>query len=306
MKNIHIFLRELKESLINIIRSGFLTIISILVIIVSIYSIGMIYYFLNYSKEVKRGIESKIEISFYLKKDISESRIIEIEKEIMEIDGVESTKYISPDTALNELINEFPEYESIFKDLDKNPLPPTFFVKPKSIYYINDITSKISEIPEVSDFFYSKDLVDKLLFSIRVFTFLSIILVSIFIGIFIFFLGVNITVSIYNRREDIEIMKLIGTQPSFIKRPFYYEGIILSLIGGIISSILLKKTYLEITKLLNLILPFIETNKMLNNFDFSIYIYLNLLSISVSIIVSYFILKKYLKEIYPWENSLYL
>ncbi len=121
----------------------------------------------------------------------------------MNIDGVDSVKYISPETALNELINEFPEYESIFKDLDKNPLPPTFFVKPKSIYYINNITSKISLIPEVSDFFYSKDLVDKLLFSIRTFTFLSIIIVSVFVGIFIFFLGVNITVSIYNRREDI-------------------------------------------------------------------------------------------------------
>lgn len=302
MKNIHIFLREIKESFINIIRSGFLTLISIFVIIVSIYSIGMIYYFLNYSNEVKKGIENKIEISFYLNRDTNEVRIREIEQEIKSISGVESVKYISPDQALDELIKEYPEYESIFKDLEKNPLPPTFFVKPESVYSINDITSKISKIPEVSDFFYSKDLVDKLLFSIRTFTFLSIVVVSIFIGIFVFFLGSNITVSIYNRRDDIEIMKLVGTQPSFIKRPFYIEGIILSLIGGTISSILLNKSYFEITKLLNIILPFIENQNFYQNLNISLYVYLNLSAIFISLFVSYFVLRRYLKEIYPWKN----
>ncbi len=299
MKNIRIFLREIKESLINIIRSGFLTLISIFVIIVSIYSIGMTYYFLNYSNEVKKGIENKIEISFYLNRDTNDVRIKEIENEIVNISGVESVKYISPDVALEELIKEYPEYESIFKDLDKNPLPPTFFVKPDSVYSINEITSKISKIPEVSDFFYSKDLVDKLLFSIKTFTFLSIIIVSIFIGIFVFFLGSNITVSIYNRRDDIEIMKLVGTQPSFIKRPFYIEGIILSLIGGTISSFLLNKSFSEITKLLNIILPFVENQNLSNQLNTSFYIYLNLSVIFISLIVSYFVLRRYLKEIYP-------
>ncbi|MGB9750096.1 MAG: cell division protein FtsX [Caldisericia bacterium] len=299
MKNIRIFLREIKESLINIIRSGFLTLISIFVIIVSIYSIGMTYYFLNYSNEVKKGIENKIEISFYLNRDTNDVRIKEIENEIVNISGVESVKYISPDVALEELIKEYPEYESIFKDLDKNPLPPTFFVKPDSVYSINEITSKISKIPEVSDFFYSKDLVDKLLFSIKTFKFLSIIIVSIFIGIFVFFLGSNITVSIYNRRDDIEIMKLVGTQPSFIKRPFYIEGIILSLIGGTISSFLLNKSFSEITKLLNIILPFVENQNLSNQLNTSFYIYLNLSVIFISLIVSYFVLRRYLKEIYP-------
>lgn len=299
MRNIHIFLREIKESFINILRSGFLTIISILVIIVSIYSIGMIYYFLNYSNEVKKGIENKIEISFYLIRDTNELRIKEIENEIKNMKGVESVRYISPEDALDELIKEYPEYESIFKDLEKNPLPPTFFVKPDSVYSINDITSKISKIPEVSDFFYSKDLVDKLLFSIRTFTFLSIIVVSIFVGIFVFFLGSNITLSIYNRREDIEIMKLVGTQPSFIIIPFYIEGIILSIFGGTISSILLNKSYLEITKLLNLILPFVDTNNLVKNISIKPYIYLNISGILISLIVSYFVLRRYLKEIYP-------
>lgn len=299
MKNIHIFLREIKESFINILRSGFLTIISISVIIVSIYSIGMVFYFLNYSNIVKKEVENKIEISFYLYKDTNEVRIREIEEEIKNISGVESVKYISPDQALDDLIKEYPEYETIFKDLEKNPLPPTFFVKPKSVYSIDEIASKISKISEVSDFFYSKDLVDKLLFSIKTFTYLSIFIVSIFVGIFIFFLGSNITVSIYNRRDDIEIMKFIGTQPSFIKRPFYIEGIILSLIGGIISSILLNKSYIEITKLLNIILPFIENQNFYQNMNISFYIYLNLTAIFISFFVSYFVLRRYLKEIYP-------
>lgn len=97
-------------------------------------------------------------------------------------------------------------------------------------------------------------------------------------------------------------MKLIGTQPSYIKRPFYYEGIILSIFGSTISSILLNKSYIELNKLLNLVLPFFEVENFVNKYGIMPYIYLNILSIIISIIVSYFVLRRYLKEIYSWEK----
>jgi cell division transport system permease protein len=298
MKSILIFIRELKEALINIRRSIFLTLIYFIAIVVSLYSIGMIFFFLDYSNGIKKGVESKIEISFYLKRDTTQERINEIENEIKILKGVESVRYISPDMALENLIKEYPEYENILKDLNKNPLPPTFFVKPDSVYSVKNIIDAISKIPEIQEFFYSKDLVDKILFSIKTFSFLSIVLFAIFIGIFIFFLSSTISLSLYARREDIEIMRLIGTQPSYIKMPFYYEGIILSIFGSIISSILLNKSYIELNRLLNLILPFFEVESFVNKYGILPYIYLNILSIIISIIVSYFVLRRYLKEIY--------
>ncbi len=302
MKSILIFLREIKEALINIKRVPFLTFVYFVAIIVSLYSIGMIFFFLDYTNEVKKGVESKIEISFYLKRDITEDRIEEIEKEIKLIKGVENVRYISPNEALENLIKEYPEYENILKDLDKNPLPPTFFVKPDSIYSVKSVIDAISKYQEVQDFFYSKDLVDKILFSIRTFSFLSIIVFAIFVGIFIFFLSSTISLSLYSRKDDIEIMKLIGTQPSYIKRPFYYEGIILSILGSIISSILLNKSYVEMNKLLNIILPFFEIKSFVDRYGFKPYIFLNIMSIIISIIVSYIVIKRYLKELYPWKN----
>lgn len=302
MRSILIFLRELKEAFINIKRSIFLTTIYFIAIVVSLYSIGMIFFFLDYSNGIKKGVESKIEISFYLKKDTTQDRINEIEDEIKILKGVESVRYISPDLALENLIKEYPEYENILKDLNKNPLPPTFFVKPDSIYSVKNIIDTISKIPEVQDFFYSKDLVDKILFSIKTFSFLSVILFLIFVGIFIFFLSSTLSLSIYARKEDIEIMRLIGTQPSYIKNPFYFEGIILSIFGSIISSILLNKSYIELNKLLNLILPFFEIKSFVSKYGILPYIYLTILSIIISIIVSFFTLRKYLREIYTWKK----
>lgn len=302
MKNILIFLREIKEALINIKRVPFLTFIYFVAIVVSLYSIGMIFFFLDYTNEFKKGVESKIEISFYLKKDTTEDRIEEIEKEIKLIKGVETVKYISPNEALDNLIREYPEYENILKDLDKNPLPPTFFVKPDSVYSVKSVIDSISKFPEIQDFFYSKDLVDKILFSIRTFSFLSIIVFAIFVGIFIFFLSSTISLSLYSRRDDIEIMKLIGTQPSYIKRPFYYEGVILSILGSTISSILLNKSYIEMNKLLNIVLPFFEIESFTLRYGIRPYIFLNILSIMISIIVSFFVIKRYLRELYPWRK----
>lgn len=302
MKSILIFLRELKEAFINIKRSFFLTLIYFIAIVVSLYSIGMIFFFLDYTNEIKKGVENKIEISFYLKRDTSKDRIIEIENEIKIIKGVENIKYISPEEALDNLIREYPEYENILKDLDRNPLPPTFFVKPDSVYSVKSIIDSISRIPEIQDFFYSKELVDKILFSIRTFSFLSLIFFAIFVGIFIFFLSSILSLSLYARREDIEIMKLIGTQPSYIKRPFYYEGIILSILGSIISSFLLKKSYIELNKLLNLILPFFEIKSFIYKYGYTPYIFLGIFSIIISVFITFFVLRKYLREIWTWKK----
>ncbi len=298
MKSFLVLIREIKESLINIKRAGFLTFITILVITISLYSIGMIYFFYLYSNRVREGIENRIEVSFYLEKNVTEERIEEIRREISLLPEVENVRYISPEESLEELKKEYPEYASLFSDLKENPLPPTFFVKPRSIFSIKLLTEKVNEIPEIKGFFYSKELVDKLIFSIKTFSILSLIIVFIFIGIFVFFIGVNINLSIFNRREDIEIMKLLGVHPNFIKVPFIIEGIILSLISGVISSFLLYKSYIEVSSLLNMVLPFIKVN-FYDLRGFNPYILVNIIGLITSITVSFFILRKYLKEVYP-------
>ena len=298
MKSFLVLIREIKESLINIKRAGFLTFITILVITISLYSIGMIYFFYLYSNRVREGIENRIEVSFYLEKNVTEERIEEIRREISLLPEVENVRYISPEESLEELKKEYPEYASLFSDLKENPLPPTFFVKPRSIFSIKLLTEKVNEIPEIKGFFYSKELVDKLIFSIKTFSILSLIIVFIFIGIFVFFIGVNINLSIFNRREDIEIMKLLGVHPNFIKIPFIIEGIVLSLISGVISSFLLYKSYIEVSSLLNMVLPFIKVN-FYDLRGFNPYILVNIIGLITSITVSFFILRKYLKEVYP-------
>ncbi|MCD6168052.1 MAG: permease-like cell division protein FtsX [Caldisericia bacterium] len=298
MKSFLVLIREIKEAFINIKRAGFLTFITILVITISLYSIGMIYFFYLYSNRVREGIENRIEVSFYLEKNVTEERIEEIRREISLLPEVENVRYISPEESLEELKKEYPEYASLFSDLKENPLPPTFFVKPRSIFSIKLLTEKVNEIPEIKGFFYSKELVDKLIFSIKTFSILSLIIVFIFIGIFVFFIGVNINLSIFNRREDIEIMKLLGVHPNFIKIPFIIEGIVLSLISGVISSFLLYKSYIEVSSLLNMVLPFIKVN-FYDLRGFNPYILVNIIGLITSITVSFFILRKYLKEVYP-------
>lgn len=298
MRSFLVLIREIREAFINIKRAGFLTLITILVITISLYSIGMIYFFYFYSNKIKEGIENRIEVSFYTEKNVSEERIEEIKREISLLPEVDGVRYISPEESLEELKKEYPEYSSLFSDLRENPLPPTFFVKPRSIFSIKLLTEKVKEIPEIKGFFYSKELVDKLVFSIKTFSILSLIIVFIFIGIFVFFIGVNINLSLFNRREDIEIMKLLGVHPNFIKVPFIIEGVVLSLISGALSSFFLWKSYVEISSLLNMVLPFVRINlESLGRFN--PYILVNGIGLLTSILASLFILKKYLREVYP-------
>jgi len=107
MKSFLVLIREIKEAFINIKRAGFLTFITILVITISLYSIGMIYFFYLYSNRVKEGIENRIEVSFYIEKSVTEERIEEIKKEISLLPEVENVRYISPEESLEELKKEY-------------------------------------------------------------------------------------------------------------------------------------------------------------------------------------------------------
>ncbi|MBI5454759.1 MAG: ABC transporter permease [Deltaproteobacteria bacterium] len=162
---------------------------------------------------------------------------------IMRVPGVSSAEFVSKEKALSELKAELKGHEAILEGVDENPLPATFEIRVAGSYRdpaeLTAVAERLKAIPWVEDVQYSREWVEKLSAFFR-----FVELAAAFIGVFlagatIFIISNTIRLTVYARREEIEIMTLVGASDSFIRVPFFIEGVLQGLIGGIFALLIL-------------------------------------------------------------------
>ncbi len=162
-----------------------------------------------------------------------------LKKEVLKIAGVKTVEYISKEKALTELKSGLPGGGDIFDGLDENPLPASFEITLKEPHREADrmgvVVERLKAFDWVGEVQYSREWARK--FS----AFLSFIeLVALLIGVFlmvatIFIITNTIRLTVYARRDEIEVMRLVGASDVFIKAPFFAEGVIQGVGGGVIA-----------------------------------------------------------------------
>ncbi|MEO0089180.1 MAG: permease-like cell division protein FtsX [candidate division WOR-3 bacterium] len=205
----------------------------------------LIFFLLTYNLFLSLKIAyDKIEIYAFLDEKVSFS---EIKDKISLIDGVEEVKYISKDEALKILKEELKDEATFLENLERNPLPPSLRIRisqrAKQVTEIKRIEDKLRLIPGIKDVWAGEELISKLVKVLNNIIYIDIgILIVVSISV-IFIIFQNIEQSLFNRQREIEIMQLVGAKDYFIKAPFYLEGILEGLLGGLFSFILLFFIY---------------------------------------------------------------
>lgn len=149
--------------------------------------------------------------------------------------------YVSKDDALTELRARLKD-PSILEELPSNPLPAKFNIKPTDPDNAQGIIDQISDSPAIDPelgISYGKETADKLLSVARFIQWAGLGLITILLVASILLIGNTIRLSIFARRREVEVMKLVGATNWFIRWPFVIEGIICGLIGAILSVALL-------------------------------------------------------------------
>lgn len=160
-------------------------------------------------------------------------------KELLRIPGVRDAEYISKDAALNELKRGLKGGEKILEGLDTNPLPSSFEIRLTEEYRdpekILTVVNSLKALSWVDDIQYSQEWVRK--FS----AFLGFVeLAAVVLGFFlaaatVFIITNTIRLTVYARRDEIEVMRLVGASAFFIKAPFFIEGVVQGAAGGFIA-----------------------------------------------------------------------
>ncbi|MGE0029279.1 MAG: permease-like cell division protein FtsX [Thermoleophilia bacterium] len=149
--------------------------------------------------------------------------------------------YVSKDDALTELRGRLKD-PSILEELPSNPLPAKFNIKPTDPDNAQGIIDQISDSPAIDPelgISYGKETADKLLSVARFIQWAGLGLITILLVASILLIGNTIRLSIFARRREVEVMKLVGATNWFIRWPFVIEGVICGLVGAILSVALL-------------------------------------------------------------------
>jgi cell division transport system permease protein len=227
----------LKEGFLGFSRARLATTIGIITISLSLALIGIFGLLVQNLSDTFLRIYNQIHLEVFIDPSLDDSAIRNLQYKIQSLNEVESLTYISPETALAEFQKDFGE--DLTKVLDSNPLPPSFRVVLKSGYAQFETTEavvrQIESFKSVDEVVFQKNIIrlmDK-------YFWVSVIVAGA-LGIAIFVISTllifnTIRLTIYSRQTVIEIMKLVGATPAFIKAPFIIEGILQGLIGSLLA-----------------------------------------------------------------------
>lgn len=262
MKLIRIFFRNIRDSFKSVFRNFSLSLASISCITITLVVVAISILLTTNVNNFARLIEKDVTIVTFLKLNITEEEKDKVEQEIRSMDNVDSYTFESKEEISNSMMEDSETFKSIMEQwkAEDSPIQDTFRVKVDDIKQIEKTADAISKIENVSLVKYGQGMVEQLISVFEIVKNISIGVVVALIIVTAFLIANTIKITIFSRKREIEIMRLVGASNLNIKIPFIFEGLFLGILGSIIPVVATIYGYVTIYENFNgqLFSPFIK------------------------------------------------
>lgn len=234
MRAFRIFFRSIRDALKSVVRNFSLSFASIMCTTITLILVAVAVVAAANVNNATKLIEDELTIVTYLKKDVTEEQIDNIKSEISSYKNVEEVTFKSKDEWKLEMSEYDDSFKTVLDYLDENPLMDSFVLKVNDVKKLSETSEYIKAINGVDTVKYGEGMVEQI---ISVFDIVQKIVVVVVIALVVvtsFLISNTIKLTIFSRRNEIEIMRLVGASNITIKLPFLFEGFIIGLIGSII------------------------------------------------------------------------
>ncbi len=240
--------RIMRAGFVSFWRNGFVSLSSVLIITVTLFSLGGIMFAGALLNSSLNEIKAKVDVNVYFVPTASESDILSLKKKVESLPEVASVEYVSRDTALANFKEKHANDQITLQalaELGDNPLGAILNIKAKQTSQYEGIAKFLdsesgtpgSFIDKIN-YYQNKTAIDTLTKMIdggtKIALFLSLILVI--ISILIVFNTIRL--AIYIAREEISVMRLVGASNRFVRGPFIISGVMYGVVSALITLIL--------------------------------------------------------------------
>ncbi len=236
--------RHLRESLKSLARNAWMTIASVSAVTVTLLLVGTFLVIMLNLNNIATNIEEDVEIRVMVDVTANKEQQEQLKNNISSISKVESVEFSSKEEELNSLITSFGEEGEAFKLFkQENPLKDVFVVKAKNPADTSSVAKEIEKLDFVSEIHYAEETVKQLFKVVNTGRNIGLVLIIGLVFTAMFLISNTIKITIFARRKEIEIMKLVGATNSFIRWPFFLEGLFLGVLGSVLPIVFLLIAY---------------------------------------------------------------
>ena len=301
MKAIRILRRNIRDSFKSVFRNFSLSLASISCITITLIVVSIAFILSVNVDRFTTLVEKDVTIVTFMKVDITQEEIDDVYDSLLALKNsgeVSSIEYQSKSEITKEMMESSDVYQNIMSKWDdsNNPIQPTYLVKVNDIETIGSTAKKIKKIENVETVKYGEGMVEQLISVFDIVRKGSIAIVVALIVVTAFLITNTIKITIFSRKREIEIMRLVGASNINIKIPFIFEGLFLGILGSIIP---IAATIIAYTTIYNnvggqLFTPFIKLVDPVP-FVYLVSVVLLLIGILVGMFGSVSAVKKHLK-----------
>ena len=239
----------IKEVYTSFKRNIWMTLASIFTVVLSLFILGFFSIVILNLNKMADTLESQVQISVYLKDDLSQEEIDETIETLSKIEGLQDIKFTTREEAMKNFKERLGDQQFLLDALDDtNPLPNSFSLTVTSPQQVKTIADTAAALDSVESASYSQDIINHLFNLTHLIRLIGVALIILLTGAAIFIISNTIRLTVFARRKEIAIMKYVGATDWFIRWPFLLEGICLGFIGGGLATIFLYIVYNQVTQ----------------------------------------------------------
>lgn len=217
----------------NIWKNKMMAFATFCVLLISLLLVGCAGLFYINMNSMILGLGNQNEIAVYLNTSTEQWRVDEINSQLQELDNVESVVYISKEEAYQRMQNQVVKGQAIFEYIDDSQfMPDGFSVTVTDNDRIEQTTALIAQIENVESASSSPQVAEFLRELRRVVTLVAGAAIIALVVVSMIMISNTTKQSVYARREEIQIMKYVGATNSFIRTPFFIEGMVTGFFAG--------------------------------------------------------------------------
>ncbi len=298
MKFFRMLFRSIRDAFKSVFRNFSLSMASISCITITLIIVAVSLIASLNVDHFTEVIKQDVTMVVFIENDATESDVAKVKSAIERLDNIEEITFKSKEESKQEMMDS----DEIFKqtmgewDSKDNPLRDSYLVKVTKLENINSTVEEIKKIDKVAVVSYGEGTVEQLVGTFSVIEKIAYGIVIALVIVTVFLIINTIKLTIFSRKREISIMRLVGASNFSIKLPFVIEGMILGLLGSIVPVLGLTYGYVAFYNYFkgNLFSPLIQLIKP-EPFIFYVAGVIILLGIIVGTIGSYHAVRRYLK-----------